>query len=345
MDTWEALRELGFEPDSSIRSDDKPGLSFRIGQSKLSVSFCMNLRFARIALFTGHLSDSSILSEIRFELMSKVESVEQCAALLAWNLRTNADILSKFSWFKTGQEHSHLLPWRKKIDNDKSASIAHWPEGDRPREKLLAKGPKVLSDSELLAIILRTGTKGSTAIDLARDILTKFKSFRNMGHTDCQDWEEFKGLGSAKTAQIQAALEIGRRYQQDVLSTGKQKIASAKDIVDIVMPHMRDLKTEVFKVIYLDSNNRVIDISDAAVGTIDHAFPIIREIIHIALQRFSKSIVCVHNHPSAESSPSIEDKKFTRDLCEAGKLMEIKILDHIIIAGDKHFSFVEEGLM
>jgi len=111
------------------------------------------------------------------------------------------------------------------------------------------------------------------------------------------------------------------------------------------MPQLRDLKTEVFKVVYLDSNNRIIDISDTAVGTVDQAFPIVREIIHAALQKFAKSIVCAHNHPSSESSPSTQDKKFTQDLCNAGKLMDIKVLDHIIIGGDKHFSFADEGLV
>jgi DNA repair protein RadC len=129
------------------------------------------------------------------------------------------------------------------------------------------------------------------------------------------------------------------------VSTGKQKIASAKDAVDIVMPQLRDLKTEVFKVVYLDSNNRIIDISDASVGTVDQAFPIVREIIHAALQKFAKSIVCVHNHPSANITPSTQDKKFTKELSDAGKLMEIKLVDHIIVGGDNYHSFADEGMM
>jgi len=225
----------------------------------------------------------------------------------------------------------------------KATGIKTWPEDDRPREKLLKKGAGALSNSELLAILLRTGTAGTSAIDLARKILKKFSTFRNMAHTDARDWKEFKGLGGAKIAHIQAALEIGRRYRQDDVSTGKQKIASAKDVVDIVMPQLRDLKTEVFKVVYLDSNNRIIDIADASVGTVDQAFPIVREIIHAALQKFAKSIVCVHNHPSSECSPSAQDRKFTQDLSNAGKLLDIKLLDHIIIAGDKHFSFADQG--
>ena len=230
-------------------------------------------------------------------------------------------------------------------EKSKTSGIKSWPEDDRPREKLLKKGAGVLSNSELLAILLRTGTKGTSALDLARKVLKKFGTFRNMAHTDSRDWKGFKGLGGAKIAHIQAALEIGRRYREDDVSIGKQKIASAKDVVDIVMPQLRDLKTEVFKVVYLDSNNRIIDISDTAVGTVDQAFPIIREIIHAALQKFAKSIVCVHNHPSANIAPSNEDKKFTKELCDAGKLMEIKVLDHVIIGDNQYYSFADQGML
>ena len=222
--------------------------------------------------------------------------------------------------------------------------IRSWPAEDRPREKLLKKGARTLSDSELLAILLRTGVKGMSAIDLARKIVDKFGTFRNMNHTDAREWKEFKGLGPAKIAQIQAALEIGRRFREVETLRGKQKISSSRDIVNIIMPQMRDLKTEVFKVIYLNSNNKIIEISDAATGTVNHATPIVREIIHAALQKFTASIICVHNHPSANVSPSVEDKKFTQELISAGKLMEIKVLDHIIIGDGTFYSFAEEGL-
>jgi len=231
------------------------------------------------------------------------------------------------------------------VKERKISGIKSWPEDDRPREKLLKKGAGALSNSELLAILLRTGTHGTSAIDLARKILKQFNTFRNMAHTDARDWKEFKGLGGAKIAHIQAALEIGRRYREDDVSTGKQKIASAKDVVDIVMPQLRDLKTEVFKVVFLDSNNRIIDICDAAIGTVDYAVPIVREIIHAALQKFAKSVICVHNHPSAEIAPSEQDKKFTKDIRDATQTMGIKVLDHIIIGGDQYLSFADEGLI
>ena len=227
----------------------------------------------------------------------------------------------------------------------KTAEIKSWPQDDRPREKLLKKGAGALSNSELLAILLRTGVKGVSAIDLARKMLAKFGTFRNMSHSDDRDWKEFKGLGPAKIAQIKAALEIGRRFREDEVLPSKQKIATAKEVVDIIMPQMRDLKTEVFKVVYLNSNNKIIDIADAAYGTVNQAAPIVREIIHGALQKFAAAIICVHNHPSANIAPSAEDKKITGELSAAAKLLGIRMLDHIIIGDGSYFSFADEGLL
>lgn len=221
--------------------------------------------------------------------------------------------------------------------------IKSWPKDDRPREKLLKNGESSLSNSELLAILLRTGVRGQSAIDLARKIIDKFGTFRNMSHSDDRSWKEFKGLGSAKIAQIKAALEIGRRFREDEAAVGKQKIRSVKDAVDILMPQMRDLKTEIFKVIYLDSHNRITDIVNAAVGTVNHAMPIIREIIHGALQNFAVSIICVHNHPSGDPKPSTEDRDFTRELCQAGNVMRVKMLDHLIIGDNQYHSFADSG--
>jgi DNA repair protein RadC len=223
--------------------------------------------------------------------------------------------------------------------------IKNWPKDDRPREKLLRKGPGALTNSELLAILLRTGVEGTSAIDLARRIVEKFGTFRNMSHTDMREWNEIKGLGPAKIAQIKAALEIGRRFREDEVRSVKQKIVSAQDIVDIVLPHMRDLKTEVSKVVYLNGDSRIIDISDAATGTVNQAMPIIREIIHAALQKFAAAIICIHNHPSANITPSPEDERFTKELAAAGKLMGIKVLDHIIIGGDTFYSFANDGAL
>jgi DNA repair protein RadC len=226
-----------------------------------------------------------------------------------------------------------------------SAGIKSWPQDDRPREKLLKKGPGSLSNSELLAILLRTGVRGNSAIDLARRIVDRFGTFRNMSHTDLREWKGLKGLGPAKIAQIMAALEIGRRFREDEALNARQKIASAQDIVDVVLPHMRDLKTEVSKVVYLNSDDRILDIGDAAIGTVNLAMPIIREIVHAALQKFATAIVCVHNHPSGNTAPSPEDRKFTQELAAAGKLVGIRVLDHIIIGDDTFYSFANDGAL
>ncbi|MDI6736759.1 MAG: DNA repair protein RadC [bacterium] len=224
-------------------------------------------------------------------------------------------------------------------------AILNWPEDERPREKLLKNGEYTLSNSELLAILLRTGVQGYSAIDLAREILQKFKTFRNLSHTDLSQWKEFKGLGQAKIAQIKAAIEIGRRFREDELKEEKVKIKSANDVVNILMPRMRDLKKEVFKVVLLDSQNSIIDIIEIAEGTVNQAVPIIREIFQKALQYFTSSIICVHNHPSGSLIPSTEDKDFTKDLVQAGRVLQIKVLDHIIIGDNSYYSFGDGGLI
>lgn len=228
----------------------------------------------------------------------------------------------------------------------KSSGISSWPIDDRPREKLLKRGPRSLSNSELLAILIRTGTRGSNAIDLGRQLMEKFKTFRGMAHVDERQWRQFKGLGSSKITMIQAALEIGRRFREDEVRADRRKITSAQDVAAILMPQMRDLKTEVFKIVHLDSSNRIIDIEDAAKGTVNHAMPIVREIVHSALQKFSAAIICVHNHPSGNPAPSSQDRLFTQKLAEAGKVLQVNVLDHIIIGAEGHYSFAdEEGLL
>jgi DNA repair protein RadC len=222
--------------------------------------------------------------------------------------------------------------------------IKNWPKDDRPREKLFKEGEHKLSNTELLAILLRSGVKGQSAIDLARKIIQKFKTFRKLSHTDIRDWGSFKGLGVAKIAQIKAAIEIGRRFREEEIKENKLKIKSAKDVVEFMMPRMRDLNDEVFKVLLLDAKNRIKEIIEITEGTVTKATPIIRKIFHKAAQSWATSIICVHNHPSGDPKPSREDKIFTDELVQAGKVLQIKVLDHIIIAGAKYYSFTEEKI-
>lgn len=222
------------------------------------------------------------------------------------------------------------------------SGIKSWPKEDRPREKLFKEGEHKLSNVELIAILLRSGIKGQSAIDLSRKILSKFGTFRNMSHTDIRDWKEFKGLGQAKIAQIKTAIEIGRRFLAEDKQT-KGKIKSSKDIADIFIGRMRDLKKEVFKILLLDSRNNIIDTIEITEGTVTQANPIIREIISKALQNFAAGLVCIHNHPSGDPCPSKEDRDFTKELCQAGKVMQINVLDHIIIGDNQYHSFVDSG--
>ncbi len=228
---------------------------------------------------------------------------------------------------------------------NRRSAIKYWPDMDRPREKLFKFGEHNLSNSELLAILLRSGSRGQSAIDVARNILQKFKTFRNMSHTDLSHWRGFKGLGTAKIAQIKAAIEIGRRFREEKIKETRPKIKSSKDAVKILMPRMRDLKKEIFKLLLLNSQNRIIDIMEVEEGTVNQANPIIREIFQKALQNFAAFIICVHNHPSGNPQPSQEDKEFTQELIRAGQTLQIRILDHIIIGDGNYFSFIDEGLM
>lgn len=220
--------------------------------------------------------------------------------------------------------------------------IRLWPQDDRPREKLFRLGEQRLSNSELLAIILSSGSRGQSALDLSRQILDKFKTFRNMSHMDSRDWKGIRGLGLAKIAQIRAAIEIGRRFREDEMKLVQPRIKSSRDIVDILMPRMRDLKIEVFKAVFLNSQNKIIEIIDISEGTVNRASPFIREIYQKALAAYAVSVVCVHNHPSGDITPSPEDQQFTSDLVASGRILGVKLLDHLIIGDNCYYSFSDQ---
>jgi DNA repair protein RadC len=221
--------------------------------------------------------------------------------------------------------------------------IREWPPEDRPREKLFREGEHCLSNSELLAILVRTGTRDQSAVDLSRRIFERFSSFREMCRADLQAWSGLKGVGPVKIAQIKAAIEIGRRFREEQTRCQKPQIQNARDIIDVLMPRMRDLPKEVFKLIPLDSQNRVIDILEVTQGTVNMAVPVIREIFELALRYHAVSVICVHNHPSGNVKPSSEDCRFTRELYQAGQVMQIYVLDHIIIGDNAYYSFADEG--
>jgi DNA repair protein RadC len=204
----------------------------------------------------------------------------------------------------------------------------------------LRSGEHTLSNTELLAILLRTGIKGNSAIDLARKILHKFKTFRNMSHTSIQDWNEFKGIGKAKLSQIRAAVEIARRYNLEENTEKKQiKLTSTEHIVDLFKARMRDIKYEIFKVILCTPRNNMIDVIEIDQGTPIGSYPVIRDIVEKALQNFASGVVCLHNHPGGDSKPSREDEQFTRELDNVMRTIDIKFLDHIIFGENDYYSF------
>ena len=219
--------------------------------------------------------------------------------------------------------------------------IRSWPKADRPREKLLRLGEHRLTNSELLAILIQSGSRGISALELARQILKEFGSFRELSKVSFKEWRLFKGLGLAKITQIKAAIEIGRRFQEQPLEDRKMSVESSKDIARMLMGRMRDLKKEVVKIILLNSQNKIITIVETEEGTVNCAHPILREIFTAALQSSASAMICVHNHPGGDPSPSPEDRQFTLELRQAGAVLGIAVLDHIIIGNNIYYSFTD----
>lgn len=223
-------------------------------------------------------------------------------------------------------------------------AIVNWPEEDRPREKLLKYGAHTLSNAELLAILIRTGVKGSSAVDLGRELLRKFKTLRAISACDPAELHEIKGLSKAKVAQIKAAVELGRRMMSEERAL-EGPIRSSSDVADYLMPLLRDLRYETFKVVLLDRRNGVLDVVDIDEGDVARTDPSIRKIMLRATQAYAAGIIAVHNHPSGDPTPSEQDKVLTRDLVIAGRAMEIRVFDHLIIGDGRYLSFADEGLI
>ena len=223
-------------------------------------------------------------------------------------------------------------------------AICNWPEDDRPREKLLKHGEHTLSNAELLAIIIRTGTSGKSAVDIARELLQKFKTLRAMSGIDITEFKQISGLKDAKISQIKAAIELGRRMMSEEKAF-EGAVKSSSDVADYLMPLMRDLKKESFKLILLDKRNSITNVIAMEIGTIDKVNPSIRDILLTVLKYQSPAIIVAHNHPSGDTEPSDADKSLTQDLIVAASAMELRVFDHIIIGDNQYFSFADEGLI
>ena len=223
-------------------------------------------------------------------------------------------------------------------------AIRDWPANERPREKLLDKGVCALSDAELLAILLRTGTRGQSAVDLARQVLRNFTSLRRLITADRQTFCAQLGLGAARYAELQAAVEIAKRHMSETLRAGPS-LASPRATRDFLSSQLRDLEHEVFVCLYLDKRHRLIQYQELFRGTIDGASVHPREIVKLALQRNSAAIIIAHNHPSGVPEPSHADELITLRVKEALALVDIRLLDHIIIGDGASVSLAERGLV
>jgi DNA repair protein RadC len=230
-------------------------------------------------------------------------------------------------------------------ESGRSLTIKSWAEEDRPREKLLSKGRHVLTDAELIAILIGSGTKKETAVELSKRILAHFENNLNeLAKLSVKDLIKFKGIGEAKAISIIAALELGRR-RKEAEPIKRDKITSSKDIFQVFLPQFIDLPHEEFHVLLLNRSNTVIRKEFVSRGGVSGTVVDPKIVFKIALDHLASSIILCHNHPSGNLKPSDQDIVLTKKIKEAGKILEIPILDHLIITDSGYFSFADEGMM
>ena len=222
--------------------------------------------------------------------------------------------------------------------------IRDWPINERPREKLLERGAAALSDAEILAILLGSGRKGRSALDVAREVLQSFGSLRQLVGADCKRFCACAGLGLARYAQVQAAAELSRRQLSESMRAGPL-LASPKATRDFLTARLRHLEHEVFCCLYLDKRHRLIQFEELFRGTIDGASVHPREIEKLALQKNAAAVIVAHNHPSGVAEPSQADELITQRVKEALAIVDIRLLDHIIVGDGVTVSLAERGIV
>jgi DNA repair protein RadC len=232
----------------------------------------------------------------------------------------------------------------RRADASRSRGILTWPEGERPRERLLRSGPQSLTDAELVAILLRIGVRGTSAVELARHILKKFGSLRAVAEAPLSALLEVKGLKGAKAAQLVAAIEISRRI---ALPDSRKSInlKSTGDAAVYLRSRLHGLAEEHFRALFLNRRGILLEDALLSVGSVDQARPPLRLIVARTLQANASAVIVAHNHPSGAAQPSESDKLFTEDLYAALKPIRVQFLDHVVVAGDSVFSFADSGIM
>jgi len=226
-------------------------------------------------------------------------------------------------------------------------SLKEWADEDKPREKLLLKGKQTLTDAELLAILLRSGSRNESVVELSKKLLQKVGNDLNeLGKLTVKDILSFrfKGMGETKAITLVASLELGRRRQSAAIKE-RTRIASSRDIFELMSPHLSDLLHEEFWIILLNRANKVLSKEQLSTGGITGTVADARRIFNIAIKSNAVSIILCHNHPSGNTSPSHDDISLTKKLREAGVLLDIAVLDHLIVADRKYYSFADEGML
>lgn len=223
-------------------------------------------------------------------------------------------------------------------------AISDWPAAERPREKLLEKGAAALSDAELLAIFLRTGIAGKTAVDLARDLLLEYGSLRPLLEADYKQFCKVRGLGMAKYTQLQAILEMSRRHLRETLQRGAA-LENTQQTRDYLTSELRSYEHEVFSCLFLDNRHRVLEFEELFKGTINSATVHPREVVKKALRYNAAAVILAHNHPSGISEPSQADISITNHLKTALGMVDIRLLDHFVIGDGESVSLAERGLI
>jgi DNA repair protein RadC len=223
-------------------------------------------------------------------------------------------------------------------------AITDWPRAERPREKLLARGPEALSDAELLALFLGSGPRGGTALDLARELLAEFGGLRGLLDAEPDQLATRRGLGPARRALLQASLEVGRRHLAERLARG-DVLASPQDARHYLTRRLRHHPREVFACLFLDNRHRAIRFDELFFGTIDGASVHPREVVRRTLALNAAAVILAHNHPSGVAEPSRADQLLTRRLQDALALVDVRVLDHLVIGDGEVVSFAERGLL
>ena len=223
-------------------------------------------------------------------------------------------------------------------------AITDWPEGERPREKLLSQGPQVLSDAELLAIFLRVGVAGKSAVDLAHDLLRDFGSLNGIFNASRESLTRVNGMGDSKYAQIQAIFEMARRALGEQMKQ-RDALNSPQQVRDYLCLKLGGLAREVFMVLFLDAQNRVIAQEELFAGTLSQTSVYPREVVKRALHHNAAAVILAHNHPSGVAEPSRADELLTKALKEALAMVDVRILDHFVVAGNVALSFAERGML